>query len=86
MKVIDVAGRRRVYFEMKQRELQYSLCITVAGFIVAVAILVFQLSFELGHLYHYIFTFFLLIYFSYNLYSNNKLSKEYSRLNREQSL
>jgi hypothetical protein len=84
LKVIDIADRRRIYFEMKQRELQCSILITLAGFVAAVTLLVFQLKFEWGQLYHYIFIFFLLIYFSFNLYSNNKLSKECSKINRRQ--
>ncbi|TKI11791.1 hypothetical protein [Bacillus cereus] len=76
MKVIDIANRRRIYFEMKQQELQASILMTVAGFIVAVAILVFQISFELGHLYHYIVTFSFLTYLSLHLYSNNKLARK----------
>lgn len=79
MKVIDIANRRRIYFEMKQQELQASILMTVAGFIVAVAILVFQISFELGHLYHYIVTFAFLIYLSLHLYSNNKLARKIER-------
>ncbi|HDR4727141.1 hypothetical protein ACQVSG_24195 [Bacillus cereus] len=82
MKVIDIADRRRVYFEMKQRELQCSILITLAGFVAAVVLLVFQIRFEWGQLYHYICIMFLLIYFSFNLYSNNKLSKECSKINR----
>lgn len=83
MKIINIADRRRIYFEMKQRELQCSILLTLAGFVAAVILLVFQIRFEWGQLYHYIFTFFLLIYFSFNLYSNNKLSKECSKLNRK---
>lgn len=79
MKVIDIANRRRIYFEMKQQELQASILMTVAGFIVAVAILVFQISFELGHLYHYIVTLALLTYLSLLLYSNNKLARKIER-------
>ncbi|PFN11057.1 hypothetical protein COK59_09050 [Bacillus thuringiensis] len=79
MKVIDIANRRRIYFEMKQQELQASILMTVAGFIVAVAILVFQISFELGHLYHYIVTFSFLTYLSFHLYSNNKLARKIER-------
>ncbi|KXO06249.1 hypothetical protein AYK81_00690 [Bacillus thuringiensis] len=82
MKVIDIAGRRRVYFEMKQRELQCSILMTLAGFVAAVILLVFQIRFEWGQLYHYIFILFLLVYFSFNLYSNNKLSRECSKINR----
>ncbi|MEC3226133.1 hypothetical protein P9027_29895 [Bacillus thuringiensis] len=83
MKVIDIADRRRIYFETKERELQCSILMTLAGFVAAVVVLVFQIRFEWGQLYHYIFTFFLLIYFSFNLYSNNKLSKECSKVNRK---
>lgn len=82
MKVIDIADRRRTYFEIKQRELQCSILMILTGFLSAVTLLVFQIKFEWGQLYHYIITFFLLIYFSFNLYSNNKLSKECSKFNR----
>ncbi|EHL65197.1 MULTISPECIES: hypothetical protein [Bacillus cereus group] len=71
MRVIDVAGKRKLHFEMKQRELKCSILITLAGFVIATNILAFQISFELSQLYHYIVAFFLLIYFSFNLYSNN---------------
>ncbi|HFJ9306758.1 hypothetical protein [Bacillus toyonensis] len=83
MKVIDIADRRRIYFEMKERELQCSILMTLAGFVAAATLLVFQIRFEWEQLYHYIITFFLLIYFSFNLYSNNKLSKECSKLNNK---
>ncbi|EOP78953.1 hypothetical protein IGM_06560 [Bacillus cereus HuB4-4] len=75
VKVIDIAKKRRIYFEMKQQELQASILIIIAGFFASVVILVFQISFELGHLYHYIVTFSFLTYFSLHLYSNNKLPK-----------
>lgn len=73
MRVIDIASKRKLYFEIKQRELKCSILITLAGFVIAANILAFQISFELSQLYHYIVAFFLLIYFSFNLYSNNKL-------------
>ncbi|EJR50174.1 hypothetical protein IIO_06487 [Bacillus cereus VD115] len=75
MKVIDIADRRRTYFEMKQREAHCSILIILAGLVAAASLLVFQIRFEWGQLYHYIFTFFLLIYFSFNLCSNDKLLK-----------
>ncbi|PFJ20287.1 hypothetical protein [Bacillus cereus] len=75
VKVIDIANQRRIYFEMKQRESQASILIIIAGLFAAVAIRVFQISFELDHLYHYIVIFSFLTYFSLHLYSNNKSSK-----------
>ncbi|UYX55951.1 hypothetical protein M3Y14_32500 (plasmid) [Bacillus thuringiensis] len=75
VKVIDIANKRRIYFEMKQQELQASILIIIAGLFAAVAILVFQISFELNHLYYYIVIFSFLTYFSLHLYSNNKLPK-----------
>lgn len=57
VKVIDIANQRRIYFEMKQRESQASILIIIAGLFAAVAIMVFQISFELDHLYHYIVIF-----------------------------
>lgn len=75
MKVIDIANKRRIYFEMKQRESQASILIIIAGLFAAVAILVFQISFELNHLYHYIVIFSFLTYFFLHLYSKNKSSK-----------
>ncbi|PEB24379.1 hypothetical protein COF68_17785 [Bacillus toyonensis] len=73
MRVIDVAGERKLHLEMKQRESKCSILIILAGFVIATNIIIFQISFELSQLYHYIVAFFLLIYFSFNLYSNNKL-------------
>ncbi|WP_144609043.1 hypothetical protein [Bacillus cereus] len=84
MRVIDIASKRRLYFEMKQRELKCSILITLAGFVIATTILAFQIRFELSQLYHYIVVFFLLIYFSFNLYSNNKLAKECSKIKGKQ--
>ncbi|HDR7483727.1 TPA: hypothetical protein QCX52_005737 [Bacillus toyonensis] len=75
VKVIDIANKRRIYFEMKQRESQASILIIIAGLLASVAILVFQISFELDHLYHYIVIFSFLTYFSLHLYSKNKSSK-----------
>ncbi|MGG0310933.1 hypothetical protein [Bacillus mycoides] len=75
VKVIDIANQRRIYFEMKQRESQASILIIIAGLFAAVAIRVFQISFELDYLYHYIVIFSFLTYFSLHLYSNKKSSK-----------
>ncbi|MDM5254273.1 hypothetical protein [Bacillus toyonensis] len=75
LKVIDIANKRRIYFEMKQRESQASILIIIGGLLASVAILVFQISFELDHLYHYIVIFSFLTYFSLHLYSKNKSLK-----------
>ncbi|EOO04805.1 hypothetical protein IAW_06009 [Bacillus cereus str. Schrouff] len=75
VKVIDIANKRRIYFEMKQQESRASILIIIAGLFAAVAILVFQISFELNHLYHYIVIFSFLTYFSLHLYSKTSCQK-----------
>lgn len=84
MRIIDVADRKRIYLEMKNRELRCSFLMMLMGFVISMGILTFQISFELNHLYHYIVTFVFLIYISLSMYSNDELSRECSEVKRKQ--
>lgn len=84
MRVIDVADRKRIYLEMKNQELRCSFLMILMGLFSSMGILTFQISFELGHLYHYIVTFVFLIYISLSMYLNNNLSSKCPEVKRKQ--
>ncbi|EJQ35999.1 hypothetical protein IEE_05475 [Bacillus cereus BAG5X1-1] len=78
MRVIDVANRKRIYFEMKNKEARNSIFLIALGYMAAMFMFVFQFRFELSQSYHYILSTSLFLFVIFGIeYSELKRKKQY---------